>query len=50
MKAAEEVERRLPVEDRFPYMLSLVDSDVAIRRKRKKRVLADVYLPPVAVG
>jgi hypothetical protein len=29
-KAAEEVGRRLPVEDRFPYMLGWVDSDVAI--------------------
>jgi hypothetical protein len=30
MKAAEEVKERLPVEDRFPYMLSWVNSDVAI--------------------
>jgi len=29
-KAAREVERRLPVEDRFPYMLGWVNSDVAI--------------------
>jgi hypothetical protein len=39
VKAAEEVERRLPVEDRLPYMLGWVDSDVAITRKGKKRVL-----------
>jgi hypothetical protein len=30
MKAAEEVKERLPVEDRFPYMLGWVNSDVAI--------------------
>ncbi|MCC6032005.1 MAG: hypothetical protein LM566_03705, partial [Pyrobaculum sp.] len=30
VKAAEEVRERLPVEDRFPYMLGWVDSDVAI--------------------
>jgi hypothetical protein len=30
MKVAEEVKERLPVEDRLPYMLSWVDSDVAI--------------------
>jgi hypothetical protein len=30
VKAAEEVGERLPVEDRFPYMLGWVDSDVAI--------------------
>jgi len=39
MKAAEEVGRRLPVEDRFPYMLGWVASDVAIRRKGNKRML-----------
>jgi hypothetical protein len=40
MKAAEEVGRRLPVEDRFPYMLGWVDSDVTIVRNRKgERVL-----------
>jgi hypothetical protein len=39
MKAAEEVGGRLPVEDRFPYMLGWVDSDVAIRRKGNKRML-----------
>jgi hypothetical protein len=30
VKAAEEVRERLPVEDRFPYMVGWVDSDVAI--------------------
>jgi hypothetical protein len=30
VKASEEVKERLPVEDRFPYMLGWVDSDVAI--------------------
>jgi tetratricopeptide (TPR) repeat protein len=30
MKVAEEVKERLPVEDRLPYMLGWVDSDVAI--------------------
>jgi len=30
MKAAEEVKERLPVEDRFPYMVGWVNSDVAI--------------------
>jgi hypothetical protein len=30
VKAAEEVRRRLPVEDRFPYMLGWVNSDVAL--------------------
>jgi len=40
MKAAGEVERRLPVEDRLPYMLGWVDSDVAIvRNKKGERVL-----------
>jgi hypothetical protein len=40
VKAAGEAERRLPVEDRFPYMVGWVDSDVAIARKKKgKRVL-----------
>jgi hypothetical protein len=39
-KAAEEVGRRLPVEDLFSYMLGWVDSDVAItRNKRGERVL-----------
>jgi len=39
-KAAEVVGVRLPVEDRLPYMLGWVDSDVAITRKKKgKRVL-----------
>jgi hypothetical protein len=32
MKATEEVRRRLPVEDRFPYMLGWIDSDVAISK------------------
>jgi len=31
-KAAEEIGGRLPVEDRFPYMLGWVDSDVAISK------------------
>jgi hypothetical protein len=39
MKAAEVVGERLPVEDRFPYMLGWVASDVAIRRKWNKRML-----------
>jgi hypothetical protein len=40
MKAAEEVGGRLPVEDRLPYMLGWVDSDVAIvRNKKGERVL-----------
>jgi hypothetical protein len=38
-KAAEMVGARLPVEDRFPYMLGWVASDVAISRRGKKRVL-----------
>jgi hypothetical protein len=40
MKAAERIGGRLLVKDHLPYMLSWIDSDVAIRRKRKKRVLA----------
>jgi hypothetical protein len=39
VKAAEVVRERLHVEDRFPYMLGWVDSDVAIIRRRNKRVL-----------
>jgi len=39
MKAAGEVGGRLPVEDRLPYMLGWVDSDVAISRKKGERVL-----------
>ncbi len=39
MKAAEEVKGRLPVEDRLPYMVGWVNSDVAIRRKGNKRML-----------
>ena len=39
MKAAEEVGERLPVEDRLPYLVGWVDSDVAIRRKGNKRML-----------
>jgi len=35
MRAAEEVGGRLPVEDRFPYMVGWVNSDVAITRKKK---------------
>jgi len=34
VKAAEEVRERLPVEDRLPYMLSWVASDVAISKGR----------------
>ncbi len=39
VKAAEEVGGRLPVDDRFPYMLGWVDSDVAIIRWRGTRML-----------
>jgi hypothetical protein len=40
MKVAGEVVERLPVEDRFSYMVGWVDSDVAIVRNRKgERVL-----------
>ncbi len=39
MKAAEEVKERLPVEDRFPYMLGWVNSDVAITRNKDARML-----------
>ena len=39
-KAAEEVGMRLPVKDLFSYLVGWVDSDVAIARKGKKRVLA----------
>jgi len=40
VRAAEEVGGRLPVEDRFSYMLGWVDSDVAITRNKKgKRML-----------
>ncbi len=38
VKAAEVVGGRLPVEDRLPYMLSWVNSDVAIIRRGNKRV------------
>ncbi len=38
-KAAEEVGGRLPVEDRLPYMLGWVNSDVSISRRRNERVL-----------
>jgi hypothetical protein len=38
-RAAEEVKGRLPVEDRFPYMLSWVNSDVAITRNKDARML-----------
>jgi hypothetical protein len=38
-KAAEVVGRRLPVEDLFLYAAGWVDSDVAIIRKKNKRVL-----------
>jgi DNA-binding transcriptional ArsR family regulator len=39
MKAAEVVGERLPVEDRLPYLVGWVASDVAIRRKGNKRML-----------
>jgi len=39
VKAAEEVRGRLPVEDRLPYMLGWVNSDVAISRRINERVL-----------
>jgi len=39
VKAAVEVGGRLPVEDRLPYMLGWVASDVAINRRRNERVL-----------
>jgi len=38
-KAAEELKERWPVEDRFPYMLSWVNSDVAITRNNDARKL-----------
>jgi hypothetical protein len=38
-KAAEEVGGRLPVEDRLPYMVGWIASDVAITRKKGERVL-----------
>jgi hypothetical protein len=50
MKAAEEVRRRLPVEDLFSYMAGWVNSDVAIGRKGGREGVADDYFPPVAVG
>jgi hypothetical protein len=39
VKAAGVVGGRLPVNDRLPYILGWVDSDVAIRRKGNKRML-----------
>jgi hypothetical protein len=39
VKAAEEVGGRWPIEDRLPYMLSWVNSDVAITRKKDARML-----------
>jgi PAS domain-containing protein len=39
VKAAEELKERWPVEDRSPYMLSWVTSDVAIAGRGNKRVL-----------
>jgi len=39
VKAAEEVGERLLVEDRLPYMLSWIASDVAISRMRNKKAL-----------
>jgi len=38
-KAAEELKERWPIEDRFPYMLSWVNSDVAITRNNDARKL-----------
>jgi hypothetical protein len=39
VKAAEEVGGRLPMEDRLPYMVGWVNSDVAITRKKDARML-----------
>jgi len=39
VKAAEELKERWPIEDRSPYMLSWVTSDVAIAGRGNKRVL-----------
>ena len=39
VRAAGEVGGRLPVKDRFSYMLGWVDSDVTINRRRNERVL-----------
>jgi hypothetical protein len=39
IKAAEELKERWPIEDRSPYMLSWVTSDVAIAGRGNKRVL-----------
>jgi hypothetical protein len=39
VKAVEELKERWPIEDRFPYMVGWVDSDVAITRKGNERVL-----------
>ena len=39
VKAAVEVGERLPVEDRLPYMLSWIASDVAISRMGNKKAL-----------
>jgi len=39
VKAAEELKERWPIEDRSPYMLSWVTSDVAIAGRENKRVL-----------
>ncbi len=39
VKAAEEVGGRLPVEDRLPYVLSWIASDVAISRRGNKKAL-----------
>jgi hypothetical protein len=39
VRAAGEVGGRLPVKDRFSYMVGWVDSDVAINRRRNERVL-----------
>jgi hypothetical protein len=51
VRAAEVVGGRLSVEDRFPYVVGWVASDVAIVRNKKGwGDVADDHLPPVAVG
>ncbi len=43
VKAAEEVKERLPVEDRFSYMLGWVDSDVAISEGRLEMTTSHLW-------
>jgi hypothetical protein len=43
MKAAEEVGGRLPVEDRLPYMVGWVDSDVAISEGRLQMTTSHLW-------